>query len=230
MWGVRAALIIIMALVIGIFGFFQFGLPSYSWHQKVTIEVEADGEVYSGYSVVRVRWRKNSSWGALNGPAWIKSIKGEAPFVEIPGRGIVFALLNPPDNSSYTNGLAFRVLGNDVKGLTVDGKYKALKVILGTPLAVSPKFYPFLVWFTDLHDPASARQINPSKLAKSLGSGARLQRITLQITDAPVTTGRVKRVLPWMGDPTIFENPVWSNLPSLGKRAILGLKSPTGAS
>ncbi|MBI2718450.1 MAG: hypothetical protein HYX36_06770 [Rhizobiales bacterium] len=62
---------------------------------------------------------------------------------------------------------------------------------------VPREFYPLLVTFGNLGNPASVREVKPSDLAASFGPGFALKSITLEITDEPVTEGRVESVLPW---------------------------------
>lgn len=59
--------------------------------------------------------------------------------------------------------------------------------------------YPMLVTFTDLSDPTSVAEVDPDDLAATFGKGVRLKRITVQITDDPVTTGIEER-LGWLGN------------------------------
>jgi hypothetical protein len=54
-----------------------------------------------------------------------------------------------------------------------------------------------LVRFRDLHDPASVERVDPSDLAASFGAGVKLERMSIEITDAPVTKG-IEAVLPWL--------------------------------
>ncbi len=53
----------------------------------------------------------------------------------------------------------------------------------------------------------------------------RLTSITLEITDEKVTEGEVERVLGWIRDPSVMENPGWGKLPLESRRAIGGLLS-----
>lgn len=220
----KRLLILGIVLLAGLGGYFYFAFPSYTWHQKMTIEVEADGQIYSGSSVVRVHWRKNDPLGSVNGPAWIKTVKGEAPFVKIPSGSAVFALLNPPGDSSYAVNLAFRTLGYEVWRLPMDARYAAAEANKGKPLVVPRNLYPFLVTFRDATDPTSASQIDPGDLAKSYGAGVSLKRVVLEITNAPVTKRSIEKVLSWIDDPKLRKNPIWRNLPLLSQTAIRGLK------
>lgn len=87
----------------------HFGFP-YTWHQKMTLEVEADGQRYRGSSVAKVSWRKNDPIGAANEPEWPGGIRGEAPYVEVPGRGVLFGLISFAGNSSYAADVATQVM------------------------------------------------------------------------------------------------------------------------
>lgn len=53
------------------------------------------------------------------------------------------------------------------------------------------KALPMLVTFDDIADPTSMRQGAPDDLAASFGQGYALREVTLEITDAPTTTGVV---------------------------------------
>ena len=57
--------------------------------------------------------------------------------------------------------------------------------------------FPLLVTFTDIDDPKTVRKVDPNNLAATLGPGYALKSITLEITDEPVTKGKVEEVLGW---------------------------------
>lgn len=86
--------------------------------------------------------------------------------------------------------------------------------------------YPLLVTFTDTADPTTVREVDPDNLGTTFGSGVSLKRITLEITDEPVTEGKIESVLGWLDDPNVLKNPGWRNLPSLFQTTIYGLRKP----
>ncbi|MDR4487064.1 MAG: hypothetical protein R3B83_06010 [Nitrospirales bacterium] len=53
-----------------------------------------------------------------------------------------------------------------------------------------------LVTFTDLTDPTTVKVVDPENLAPTFGPGVSLKRITLKITDEPVTA-KIESVLGW---------------------------------
>jgi hypothetical protein len=52
------------------------------------------------------------------------------------------------------------------------------------------------VTFTDIIYPTTVKQVNPTNLVASFGPGVSLKRITLEITDEPVTEGKIEQILP----------------------------------
>ncbi|MGB7418161.1 MAG: hypothetical protein WA918_03180, partial [Erythrobacter sp.] len=60
--------------------------------------------------------------------------------------------------------------------------------------------------------------------AATFGEGTSLKRITVKLTDDPVTTGIDER-LGWLGDPQIMEAPGWQKLPHESRSVIVGLNS-----
>ena len=51
--------------------------------------------------------------------------------------------------------------------------------------------------FRDIRDPKSVERVDPAALDKSFGAGVTLRRITVAVTNDPVTTGIEKR-LGWL--------------------------------
>jgi len=62
---------------------------------------------------------------------------------------------------------------------------------------IPPEALPDLATFADVADPTSVLKVDPHNLEATLGPGVRWRRITLEMTDEPVTTGIEKR-LPWL--------------------------------
>lgn len=56
---------------------------------------------------------------------------------------------------------------------------------------------PMLVHFSDLNDPKSVVQVDPTDLGASFGTGVVLRDVIIEVTEEPITTGIVAR-LPWL--------------------------------
>ncbi len=68
------------------------------------------------------------------------------------------------------------------------------------PLEVRRQRWPQMVTFADIADPLSVQLVDPDDLAATFGTGFALRKVTVQVTDEPVTLGRVEPVLSWLGD------------------------------
>ncbi len=65
--------------------------------------------------------------------------------------------------------------------------------------------YPMLVTFRDRMDPTSVVEVDPADAAATLGPGHSVRRITVTVTDDPITDGVVAKSLPWLPG---FDRPV----------------------
>ena len=170
--------------------------PVYSWRQKLTIEVEANGKSYSGASVIRVSW--NEAYGRqLTGRANESRMSGEAAFVEIADKGALFALLSSPHDRGDPRRAAFWALGYAPKPGFSPESFKALSRAQGRVAELSRDQYPMLVMFENIADPKTVREVDPQNLAEAFGAGVNLKRMTLEITDEP-TTSKIEAKLPWL--------------------------------
>ncbi len=191
----KSILVIGLVLVVGTLAYCQDILFPFTWHQKMTLEVEADGQVYTGSSVVRVSVRENNTMTKRLGYPYKFGAMGEAAFVEIPGQRYLFALLSggPADSEPQTN--AINIFKDQ---LPRDGAER-FAIVAKSRLKkdIPPSLYPLLVTFADINDPTSVKEVNPNDLAATFGPAAKLKRITLEITDEPVTEGTIESVLGW---------------------------------
>jgi hypothetical protein len=170
------------------------GRDVFTYNAKLTVTVETPSGEVSGSSVTREIasyiydvFGANASFGHT----------GEAVVVKVtPGR-YLFALLDPrPATDVFADFLPKRPRRQSQRD-AFNATYEALsRVRASGPVPV--KYYPRLVTFGDVGVPGSVRLVDPQNLAASFGPGVTLKSITLQITDEPVTEGRVGTVLPWL--------------------------------
>ena len=189
--------IIVLILLVGVFGFWLYFFPSYSWHQKMTVEVEVDGKVYTGSSVVEMHVSGNPETGLVRG---VRSygLRGEAVVVELPGHRYLFALLT---YNVFLTGKVFHDLVGGVWSEPEKGWASRIGEVEEVR-AINLQDYPLLVTFTDINIPKTVQRVDSDNLAATFGPGVSLKLITLEITDAPVTTGQVEKVL---GEVFIFK-------------------------
>ena len=161
----------------------------------MTLKVEADGKWYTGSSVVKVTVRESDPLTKSLGFSSQFGARGEAAFVELPGPRYLFALLDwgPPDSGPQTNAINIfkdQLPGRGDERFAIVAKSRFKKDI-------PRSHYPLLVTFTDITDPTTVKQVDPANLAATFGPGVSLKRITLEITNEPVTEGKIESVLGW---------------------------------
>ncbi len=187
--------IIGIVLVLAMLGYCRHVIFPYSWHQKMTLEVEVDGQLYSGSSVVKVHVGESDPITKRLGYPLQFGARGEAAFVELPANRYLFALLDggPSDSGPQTNALNIFKDQLPKKGME---RFSILsKSRLKTDIPRS--HYPLLVTFTDITDPKTVQEVDSENLAETFGPEVLLKRITLEITDEPVTKGKIEGVLGW---------------------------------
>lgn len=166
----------------------------YQWNQKLTVVVQTPQGERSGSAVVQ----ETVLFGQLpmSGNDVEPRIKGEATMVEVAPGKFLFAILSLGGNGVPTWELFYRVWRDDIP----DGREDGLKFIQAKRETrnVPPDAYPLLVTFTHINAPKSAKEVKPDDLAATFGPGYSLISITLEITDEPVTEGKVEKVLGWL--------------------------------
>ena len=130
---------------------------SWSWHQKLTVEIETPQGLVSGSAVTKVSWGEVDSF-SHNYPA---SYHGEASVVDLGNGRYLFALIG--EGTKY---LAFRTFNG---GPGIGEKIFAdMARSLGSA-PVSRQHYPMLVTFTDINDPKTVKRVDPNNLDASFG-------------------------------------------------------------
>ncbi|MCA0432574.1 MAG: hypothetical protein LCH46_04860 [Proteobacteria bacterium] len=163
-------------------------LPSWEWHQKLTVVVDTPAGERSGSAVIYEKVLLGQLPAMANGISY--TIRGEATVVEVaPGR-YMFAVLSGLKTEALAS-TVYRKNRNDDAEVTFDYVVKTRESRL-----VPRNMYPLLVTFYDINDPRTVREVDPDDLARTFGPGYSLKRIEVQITDEPLTNEIVK-LLPW---------------------------------
>ncbi len=79
----------VVVLVTDVLGLWLYFFPSYSWHQKMMVEVEVEGQIYSGASVVAMGVEGIPKWIQLRNARRL-DMRGEAVVVELPDDRYMF--------------------------------------------------------------------------------------------------------------------------------------------
>lgn len=199
----RLARLARLASVLVLTGCSLFG-DTYSYRYRMTVEVETPDGLKAGSAVREISYSKQRiKLPDMAGAVAVQ--RGEAVAVDLPGGQTLFALLST--NGYDTLQAAF---GDDAPATLDAAKADGRSVELRPKPNSIPEQsgYPMLVRFRDTRDPKSVELVSPDDLAASFGSGVRLRRIIVQITDAPVTTG-IEKKLVWL--PVIYKMNIGSD-------------------
>lgn len=222
----------------GVFGFLVGGVASVlggcgfifpldTFRQRIMVEIDTPSGIRSGYSVVETEVHKGKSWGDASGTQF--RVRGEAVAVDLPGGRTLFALLRGAgeasgDPAAYQTRLisdALRAGATPSKAIAFEAlslmDTRAAAKDAELSLELPPTLYPMLVTFRDIDDPKSVERVNPADLAARFGTGVRLKRITVEVTDDEVTTG-IEKWLRWLNHLDRYRsdssNPFTSTLPN----------------
>ncbi|NCC53791.1 MAG: hypothetical protein EOM20_21655 [Spartobacteria bacterium] len=195
-FGWIAGIVLVAGAVIALAATQGDGDKTYSWRYKMTVEVETPEGVKTGSAVREVTIEEYTPVIVdIPETANLRTkVRGEAVVVDLGERGTLFAIMD-------YNG-AYRVIFDLFKGppfMTPEGR-EYYKSLIGTEAVIPPEKYPMyapLVTFTDMDDPKSVEAVEPGNLEEPFGEGVKLQGITVELTDQPVTWG-IEEMLPWL--------------------------------
>lgn len=167
----------------------------WKYRYRLTAEISRNGETYTASSVIEVV--RTQAYAAILGEA-----RGEAVAVDIPRAGCLFLLLRgEPGDAAWTYAMPHHAFESQLGSVAMvdPALLDKLEQLQGVKVELAPKLYPLMVRFRDTNDPTTVELVDPSDLARSFGLGVKLKRVTVEITDDPVTTGIEKR-LGWLGN------------------------------
>ena len=176
--------------------------PDYRY--RLTVEVETPEGLKTGSSVIQVEQALGGAASA-GGQIYYR-VRGEAVAVDLPGGRTLFALLRS-DNDIEWSARVVQMLAPKIKGepwkqsfdnvLLVKGSIEVPRMWPANVTLPERSAYPMMVTFGDLADPTSVTEVDSDDLAATFGESFRVKRITVELTDDPVTTGIETRLI-WL--------------------------------
>ncbi len=181
--------------------------PSEELRFRLTVEVDTPEGLKSGSSVIEVRGVQNPGWVNPEGRGTRSSYKGEAVAVDLPDGQTLFALLRTQSGASNAADYPYLAFQDGLKASS--DRLESMRMMRGWKGQVQPMpptervlgngghdipALPLLVSFSDIRDPLSVEQVDPTALEKTFGPGIVLRRITVTITNDAVTSGIDKRL------------------------------------
>jgi len=181
--------------------------PNYRY--RLTVEVDTPEGLRTGSSVIEVEQNMGRSGASpAHGQIYYR-VRGEAVAVDLPGEKTLFALLRSENDVGWS-ARVMQMISPNVDGeawedvfdnvLLVEGEVEVPQTWPANAVLPERSAYPMLVTFGNFDDPVSVEMVDPDDLAATFGKGYALERITVQLTEYPVTTGIEER-LRWIGKP-----------------------------
>jgi len=170
------------ALVVG----YKYKYRDYSYRYRLTLNIEVDGKIHSGSSVIEVKWRGGPVVG--DGGPFGPSVKGQAALVNLGDRGIVVAtLINGESYGPAKDGalgalwIAPRAFGKETNAEEIPH----LPELQGKrDLALDN--LPRLLWFSNPQDPTTAKRLLVQDIPATFGPSARFAGASVEITNDPI--------------------------------------------
>lgn len=194
----------IFGLTLSACGSADDGAPDYRY--RLTVEVDTPEGVRSGSSVIEVEQSMGRTAMSGFGKRINRRARGEAVSVDLPDGRTLFALLRSEDDVDWASAV-MQTAAPEIAGESFEEKFDNMLLIKGEKVLPRhwPPYsgglvisgYPMLVTFGDIDDPASVETVDPDDLAATFGEGVSLRRITVQLTNDPVTTGIEQRLGWW---------------------------------
>jgi hypothetical protein len=196
--------------------------PYPPFRYRMTVEVETPEGLRTGSAVREVDYVP-AAYAGGDFAVFRLRLRGEAVAVDLPGGKTLYALLRSPGFSDFSAHIAIETLlpvppGTELNpgraglnpstpefeaafaGLLANREVRELPREPANRWSGGPaEPWPLLVTFRDPADPASVERVDPDDLTAHFGPGTRIRRITLAITDDPVTTG-IEGRLGWWRD------------------------------
>ena len=170
-----------------------WGAKEVEWHQKLALHLQTPDGPAAFSSVTAMRCEAGYALD-IGGTKVHCRQKGEALVAEL-GERHLFVLL-AGERLGYRG--EFEALIED--GDTYRKYWKRIKRAEGRVFDVPRDRWPMFVSFEDVGDPASVFAVDPDDLAAVFGDGYAVERLTVGVTDQPVTEGVVEAVLRWLSD------------------------------
>jgi hypothetical protein len=167
-------------VVAGVVGY-KIGYPTHTYRYRMTVNVEVDGQMRSGSSVIEVK--------VIEQPAIIINpiqhrTKGEAVFIDLGGQRSLVALLASGEAATNVNFPDF-VVPQQFRS-ELKGRLASLPSLRGSR-ELDGKNLPTLVTFSDPNNSATWRVIHYDQLEQVFGRNVHWRNAVIEMTNDPVT-------------------------------------------
>lgn len=89
--GCLAGLFSVLLIAGAAVGLYLYKYPNYTYRYRLTVDVEIDGQLHSGSSVIEVTWHGGPEIADSGG--YGPTVRGQAAVVDLTGKGVLVAAL-----------------------------------------------------------------------------------------------------------------------------------------
>ncbi|MCZ8259495.1 MAG: hypothetical protein O9333_05120 [Beijerinckiaceae bacterium] len=172
-----------------------------TWHEAVTLEVDAPMGVKTGRSVISFSLSEDIVPGGSSLWTLSRGYAGEATVIEVAPGQFLFALLRSEKDPYNRPSLAQAVFpeidrDRETKELS-DTAWMQLFTVPRAKREIPREALPLLVRLRDIKDPKTVEKVDPANLAASFGPGFSLKSATLEMLGkrGQMTKGEVEKVV-----------------------------------
>jgi hypothetical protein len=194
----RSTVLIVIALcVAALVGCYMFNYPVYTYRYRLTINIELDGKVHSGSSVIEIGWQEGIKLGDAGGFAPL--IRGQAAIVDLSDRGVVIATLITGEGYGTAGDGALAAISIVPRAF---GKASTAEQIPDLPNLrgkrnLEANDLPRFLWLSSKDDVTTARKLHVQEIPEVLGPSARFAGTSVEITEDPIVID-IRERLPWL--------------------------------
>jgi hypothetical protein len=189
------------AIVAGLYVAYVLAFPTAYLRYRLTLNVDVDGVAQTGSGVVEIPYSfAPDAFASLPGSQFYGDMRGYAITVDLGARGQLFVVNELPALADPATGKSLFPNAANLSQLPL----VTFKISAGLPsrraseirnlqdsnksVDIPPQQLPMIVRFRNMSNCNSIEEVNPVDLAATLGPGVSIKRVTLTITDDPISS------------------------------------------
>lgn len=200
--GAIAAILVLAVLVL--VTWYKLTFPSYTFHYRLAVEVEVDGEVREASGVIGIYWEQLPAPLPDMNSSKLTAF-GQAILLDLGEHGCILIPVNTNTRFAGTSTYAipFRAFLADEPPAyrgpphTPDGVRKTLRSSGRVQLAIDN--LPQFIWLRNSSDPDTAQVVQIDEFPITIAPTVRFIGAWVEITSDPVSSG-LEDKLPWLND------------------------------
>jgi hypothetical protein len=189
-------LVVCAAIVGGLYVAYLVAFPTAYLRYRLTLNVDVDGVTQTGSGVVEIPYSfAPDAFASLPGSQFYGDMRGYAITVDLGARGLLFVVNQLPALADPATGKTLFSNAADLSQLPlvafkVSGKASEIRNLQASnkSIDIPSQRLPMIVRFGNINNCSSIEEVNPVDLAATLGPGVSIKRVTLTITDDPISS------------------------------------------